>query len=158
MEGLFNEKYFTSQSIAKSRSGIIDQIIIHLLKIKYGFDEDRDRDKHISDVTSWIWDLRREILSDKSRASIEFVILNYRTKERVLPKLAIKITREFKKNYNFSGNVTLYDLEEMLAHLSLCITDCSRRSDIMDYINRSFKSEKEVSYSEVMRRRRLFDE
>lgn len=152
-EGLFNEEYFTNQSIAKSKEGIIDQIVTHLLKIKYGFDEDRDRDKHISDAAGWIWEVRNDIISDKSNATAVQVGTSY--KRINIAKKAIKITQLFKKNYKFSGSVSSYDIEDMVDIMTNCIINCTRRSDINEMISHSLRSEKLKSYSEIMRERNL---
>jgi hypothetical protein len=151
-EGLFNEKYSTSQSIAKSKSGIIDQIIIHLLKVKYGFDEDRDRDKHISDATSWIWDLRNVVLKDNSDADIAQVIRLYLRDKKDKNKFCLSLTREFKKKYGFKGTITPDDVDEAASTVTSGVIR-SRRSDVIEFINRTYRSNKMKSYSEVMHER-----
>ena len=128
-------KYFTSQQIARKYDGIIYKIIEHLLKLEFRFNYEYDHDTHISSIASWTWEIKESIKEDES--ANEAKVMGCYMKNNNFVKVANKITKEFRKNYNFNSIVTLDDIESTLPIVSILLSK-ETRSKMIIYLNEMY--------------------
>lgn len=101
----FKQKEYTDDEISKRRGGLIDQALIHILKIRLGFDYNRDVMSHRRSIKSFLMPVRSDSLKKKKSNGPSYVLEYYlKSLDRDLFKRDAE--EFFKKNYGFSGGLT----------------------------------------------------
>lgn len=129
------QEIFSDQALAKENDGIISEIIIHLLKLEFQFDYERDHDKHISDIASWAKTIIDKRIKDKSsRSAIR--IVNYYLRDRDEYKEIMKLKKYFAEHYE-RVNITIRTYNMAITRLTQ-ILDLKKRSEVVSYLNNEY--------------------
>lgn len=139
----YNEetRTFGISTIVDRNLGKLDQLFIHILKLIYAFDYERDRDAHCMTLNTFTEQLRKICESDKEltkrRGKTDYtgLILSY-TDELDVRKLR-KIRETLVSNYGFKGYI---DRDEKTYALTIMheLLSRSTKSDRMEYLEETF--------------------
>lgn len=123
---------FSNQSVARKNIGIIDNILIHLLKLEYRFNYEYDHDKHIRDIAGWCMNVSIDMRKDKADDSDE--VMHYYVLASNPEKKLPKWTKFFRDNYGFKGQLTQDDLF-IVANHAVCLISMSTKPDMIAQLN-----------------------
>lgn len=131
---IFKEKEFTTKDIVNNNSGIIKEILAHILKLKYKFNYSRDGKKHKKDlINQFFGPLLKDISRDK-RAKGPDKIFEYYKDHVDIDKVKTKIELEFNKYYRFNSNISDSDFDFALNIFLECLK-LNDLNKIKDYLN-----------------------
>lgn len=131
------QKYFTDRSIAEAYQGEITQAVYHVLKLEFKFNYQFDRAKHIEDIANWLSKVASDIDDDKKSKGAVLVIKIYRTKLINPVSLCNSFTNRLRKKYNFTGRLTVDDLDNAIDIVLETLTN--KRHDLMvSYLNKIY--------------------
>lgn len=130
----FVEKIFTVKSIVEDNIGIINEILSHILKLKYKFNYEYDSYKHKNDITNIFFKkLLKQISKDKTIKSPERIIKYYKENSN-LDKIRKEIETDFIKNYGFKSKITEKDFNFSISIFESCLI-LSNLNDIRKYLD-----------------------
>lgn len=141
----FKQKIFTSdKDVAINHTGDFVQVIKHLLKLKYGFNEKYDGNKHrrdiynafLKEILEWVFPEKKgKKTSSKGLKVVYDYYLKFALKKEALRR---KIESEFIKDYGFKGKIKPQDFEEAIEVLGY-IMDSGSKDEVKDKCKEIFK-------------------
>lgn len=134
---LLIQKLFTDRSIAENHLGEINQAMIHIIKLEYRFDYERDKGHHIRSIVSWLHPIAVEVLKDRlSKGPTR--VMQYYVKSINPLSLLNSWTIYLRKNYGFEGRLTMDDFDIAFSVVTTCIGYFDR-SMLKDYLERIYR-------------------
>ena len=120
----FFQKEYSDQEIAKKRESRIYQALVHILKIRLGFDYNRDLFTHRQAVKAHLDNARNDSLKKKKSNGPRGVIECYISSvNKNRDKIKNEITKFFQENYRFEGEVDDNILDDGLTILRYFMED-----------------------------------
>lgn len=79
-------RLFSDRAVARKNAGILDQTMLHLLKLYYRINIENDGIKHSNDIVNWVSKVRKDWENDETKKDIEKVWYWYKTDEDIHKK------------------------------------------------------------------------
>lgn len=136
----FKQKEFTDREIAEKNHGGLDQALIHILKIRFGFDYDRDANTHRTSVWSFLFPILNQSLKKKKSNGFKYVLTYYIDNLLDIDRFIKKNNNFFKTEYKLERDLTEEDLEDAVEIL-MSLSECKNTGELYKLIYKISKKQ-----------------